>query len=127
MSMTWPDLKTGSEMTDATLSTQLKLLAEKAGVKTGMDVNVPTYAFGEVPIWVDLPGLDGTLIWAEVAVVLGWLAKAGYWVNIGEDHDGKILIQFAREDEAKFPSDHVGDTLSEALVAAVLALPLEEK
>ena len=83
MSMTWPDLKIGAEMTDATLSTQLKLLAEKAGVKTGMDMTVHTYAEwrGAHQIWHDLPGLDGTLTDAEFTVVLGWLAKAGYEVQ----------------------------------------------
>ena len=71
----------------------------------------------------------GTLSDAEVTVVLGWLAKAGYkWGNPDyENHAFTIRIEWFDEDplmgrrKYRWQTGH-GDTLNEALAEAVKAL-----
>lgn len=114
---------------------QMKLLAEKAGEKTGIDVNVPTYAEERdagngvtQTIWHDLPGLDGTLTNNECWTVLGWLLEAEFSVSFIQDDDTEqhdLLIHRLGE-YSSIVNVPVYSTPNEALVAAVLALPLEK-
>ena len=120
------------------LQTTLRWLAEKAGydlhyVRNGGDTE--RYYFYYEPdvkplkrVWLPChnprdEGRRTTLTPAECWTVLAWLAKAGYfWENDIPD-DGYIL-RIESGDLVPLSMGH-GDTLALALVAALLALPME--
>lgn len=64
-----------------------------------------------------LPGVDGTLTDAEVTVVLGWLAKAGYETCIT---NSEVVVTKKQLGISSLMLD--ADTLNAALAAAVKAL-----
>ena len=85
---------------------------------------------GKVGYHAKVPGEDGTLRVEDVGLVLGWLREAGYKTT---DHKSGLTIQefkpykisFGGKGEFRTVASGEGDTLSVALVHAVLVLPLE--
>lgn len=130
------------------LQDKLIPLAEKAGMETDgeffwvpqVGVHDPRYKEpGLVPDM--LPGADGTLSPEECWTVLGWLAKASWhaatdsYENSGSFVDGKwervappifqgYAIELEQLDTGETIHSGKHDTLTKALVAAVLELPL---
>ena len=96
------------------LQAKLKLLGEKVGY------------------YAKVPGEDGTLNAAETTVVLGWLREADYKTT---DHKAGLTIQefksynfpFGSKGEYRTVASGEGDTLTAALVHAVLVLPLDDE
>lgn len=94
------------------LQAKLKLLAEKVGYSA------------------TVPGEDGALRNEDVALVLGWLREAGYKTT---DHKSGLTIQefkkylVGSKGQFRTVASGEGDTLSIALVHAVLVLPLNDE
>lgn len=115
-------------MTAPTLTSQLRLLAEAAGVEYGETVEVTAYT-GSHPTQRDFklinaPGHTGTLDVTEVGVVLGWLAKAGFTYRGMKYKDGPYVLN-VRADGVAPVEGRAFESPEAALTAAVIALPLE--
>ena len=118
------------------LQTTLIPIAEKAGVDVYEtdtdDVRRWWYKLERRHLYENMPvpGYTGTLTDAEVTVVLGWLAKAGYEIT-SEWRDSKHQVSVAKwlpiTEPFVITIRIAGDTLHEALAEAVKALPIEAK
>ncbi len=123
-------------MTDPTaLVDAVRRVAEAAGYKLHYSRNMEDteryyFIYEKNPSGVlrrvMLPGASGSLE-GECEVVLGWLAKAGYMPQISSLDDldteqtGFGVFLYAKSDKPEWTGH--GDTLHEALAAALLAMP----
>lgn len=118
------------------LQDQLKLLAERAGyeVNAGDDESsrwqhgesFGVYYHGQ--LIRGLPAPDERLTDAECWVVTKWLKAAGYVVMFPQDgiYNTSVHLKAPGKSVTHVAADSPEATLNEALVAAVLALPLGE-
>ena len=116
------------------LQAPLRYVAEKAGYT----VNRANWPVGEGfmvydgddEIYEGHP-LSDSLSDAEVTVVLGWLAKAGYWTEIpprqeGEVQNVQVSWEYKNTGEYLKQVEESGESVNEALANALKALPREE-
>lgn len=129
------------------LQTVIKSIAEKTGVEVRESHFYTSKIDGEEHLrwqfydadrslhpWQWLPGHHGTLQLEDVGLVLGWLSKAGPIRYLPEwTSDGPAITELKWFDTGrgefgwKERDQWVADTLNAALVASLLALPIDEK
>jgi len=104
-------------------SEQFKLLAEKAGVKVEGH-----WYFNSWERKMVLPGAVGGLSHGHVSTVLTWLVKTGHNIEIYPDETTGKAIELTIEEHWEVGHGKTetayGDTLPEALYAAVMELEL---